>query len=77
MATGSTSVSLQARVTSLEEQVSALREQLGKAKGINDVMWETVVQKVIPLADGKEKKSVMVGREDEAESERRIKRARV
>jgi hypothetical protein len=21
-----------------------LREQLGKAKGINDVMWETVVQ---------------------------------
>jgi pre-rRNA-processing protein IPI3 len=24
-----------------------LREQLGKAKGINDVMWETVVQKVM------------------------------
>lgn len=76
-ATGSTSVSLQARVTSLEEQVSGLREQLGKAKGINDVMWETVVQKVIPLADGKEKKGSMVDREDEAESERRLKRARV
>jgi pre-rRNA-processing protein IPI3 len=27
--------------------VENLREQLGKAKGINDVMWETVVQKVM------------------------------
>lgn len=24
-----------------------MREQLGKAKGINDVMWETVVQKIM------------------------------
>lgn len=30
-----------------------MREQLGKAKGINDVMWETVVQRLV--AEGKEK----------------------
>ena len=38
-----TGVSLQSRVTELESEVARLKEQLGKAKGINDVMWETVV----------------------------------
>jgi pre-rRNA-processing protein IPI3 len=71
-----TSTSLQSRVTSLEAEVSQLREQLGKAKGVNDVMWETVVQKVI--ASGKEKKVAMAaGGDDEAESERTRKRGRV
>ncbi|KAI1796611.1 WD40 repeat-like protein [Ganoderma leucocontextum] len=46
-------VSLQTRVTELESEVTRLKEQLGKAKGINDVMWETVVQRLV--ADGKEK----------------------
>ncbi|OJA17520.1 hypothetical protein AZE42_08242 [Rhizopogon vesiculosus] len=36
-----------ARVAELEAEIQSLREQLGKAKGINDVMWETVVQKVM------------------------------
>ena len=36
-----------ARVAELEAEIQNLREQLGKAKGINDVMWETVVQKVM------------------------------
>ena len=36
-----------ARATELEAEIQDLREQLGKAKGINDVMWETVVQKVM------------------------------
>lgn len=67
-------MSLQSRVTSLEAEVFELREQLKKAKGINDVMWETVVQKVIPLATGTEKGAV---EEDEAESDRRKKRGRV
>lgn len=31
----------------LEDEVARLREQLGKAKGVNDVMWETVVKKVV------------------------------
>ena len=47
-------MSLQTRVTELESEVARLREQLGKAKGINDVMWETVVQRLV--AEGKEKK---------------------
>lgn len=44
---GTTGVSLQSRVTELESEVSKLREQLGKAKGINDTMWETIVQKMV------------------------------
>ena len=71
-------MSLQSRVTSLEAEVSELREQLKKAKGVNDVMWETVVQKVIPLATGTEKKKgAAPDEEDEAESNRRKKRGRV
>jgi pre-rRNA-processing protein IPI3 len=51
---------------------------LKKAKGVNDVMWETVVQKVIPLATGTEKKKgTAPDEEDEAESNRRKKRGRV
>jgi pre-rRNA-processing protein IPI3 len=76
MATG-TSLSLQSRVTSLEAEVSELRQQLGRAKGVNDVMWETVVQKVIPHANGKERKGVAESGEDEAEAELRKKRGRV
>ena len=43
----SSTVSLRSRVNELETEVQRLREQLGKAKGINDTLWETVVQKVI------------------------------
>ena len=49
--------SLQTRVTELEAEVQKLREQLGKAKGINDTMWETVVRKVIVEGKGKSKES--------------------
>ena len=70
-------MSLQSRITSLETEVSELREQLGKAKSVNDVMWETVVQKVIPLATGKEKKGTAPSGDDEAGSERKKKRGRV
>ncbi|KAG1772229.1 hypothetical protein EV702DRAFT_1246681 [Suillus placidus] len=42
-----TSKASSARVAKLEAEVENLREQLGKAKGIDDVMWETVVQKVM------------------------------
>ncbi|TDL24019.1 WD40 repeat-like protein [Rickenella mellea] len=38
---------LNARVSELEGEVARLREQLGKAKGVNDVMWETVVQRLV------------------------------
>lgn len=46
-------VPLQTRVAELESEVARLREQLGKAKSINDTMWEAVVQRVV--AEGKEK----------------------
>lgn len=69
--------SLQGRVTSLEAEVAHLREQLGKAKGVNDVMWETVVQKVIPLAQGKEKsRPASANHEDDGDSDRKKKRGR-
>ena len=38
---------LQAKVSELESEVTKLREQLGKAKGINDMMWEKFVQKTV------------------------------
>ncbi|KIY53401.1 WD40 repeat-like protein [Fistulina hepatica ATCC 64428] len=38
---------LQARVSDLEADVALLRDQLGRAKNINDVMWENVVQKLV------------------------------
>lgn len=39
----------------LEAEVQKLRQQLGRAKGINDAMWETVVRKVIVEGKGKGK----------------------
>ncbi|KAJ6496765.1 WD40 repeat-like protein [Mycena vulgaris] len=65
-------VSLQSKVNELETEVARLREQLGKAKGVNDVMWETVVQKVV--GQGKEKDADKQGAG--AEDERRRKRGR-
>ncbi|KAG1759133.1 hypothetical protein EDD22DRAFT_995744 [Suillus occidentalis] len=35
------------RIAKLEAEVENLRVQLGKAKGIDDVMWETIMQKVM------------------------------
>jgi len=43
----SNGTSLQSRVSELEAEVTRLREQLGNAKGLNDAMWENVVQKVL------------------------------
>ncbi|KAG9312909.1 hypothetical protein JVU11DRAFT_6342 [Chiua virens] len=35
------------RITELEVEVEQLKEQLGKAKGVNDAIWQVVVQKVL------------------------------
>lgn len=40
---------LDGRVTELEDEVARLKSQLARAKGINDVMWETLT-----AAQGKE-----------------------
>ena len=50
-------LSTQGRVTELEAEVQKLKEQLGKAKSINDTMWETVVRKVITEGSGKNKEN--------------------
>lgn len=39
-------ISMKTKLLELEAEVERLKEQLGKAKGINDVMWDTVVQKL-------------------------------
>ncbi|KAG7443607.1 WD40 repeat-like protein [Guyanagaster necrorhizus] len=66
-------VSLGSRVTNLEAEVVHLREQLGKAKGLNDMMWDTVVQRVI----GQPKtKSTPADATYSAESDRPRKRGR-
>ena len=75
-----TGVALQSRVAELEDEVTRLKEQLGKAKGINDAMWESVVQRLV--AEGKEKeqhKESDVAMEDSARQDgggRRRKRNR-
>jgi len=74
-------VSLQSRVAELESEVSRLREQLGKAKEVNDAMWETVVRQVVEEgkeknAKGKERTQERNGDEEE-DGGRRKKRGRV
>ncbi|KAH7911431.1 WD40 repeat-like protein [Hygrophoropsis aurantiaca] len=44
-----------ALVAELQLEIQELREQLGKAKGVNDLMWETVVQRVILQGEEKQK----------------------
>jgi len=47
-----TAARLDGHTAELEEEVARLKTQLARAKGINDVMWETFVQNV--AAQGKE-----------------------
>jgi len=70
----SSGVPLRSRVTELENEVTMLRDQLGKAKGVNDVMWETIVKQLIPQSG---KAGEYSGDELEAESIQRRKRGRV
>lgn len=39
--------STNARVGKLEVEVAKLKEQLGKAKAINDTMWQGIVQRLV------------------------------
>ncbi|KAI0320863.1 WD40-repeat-containing domain protein [Amylostereum chailletii] len=55
--------SLQSRVTELEDEVTRLRTQLSHAKGVNDVMWETVVHKMVAGQDTPVQSDVVVNGE--------------
>ncbi|KAF8967688.1 WD40 repeat-like protein [Flammula alnicola] len=40
-------IALDSKVAELESELEKLREQLSKAKGVNDAMWDTVVQRLV------------------------------
>ncbi|RDB23532.1 Pre-rRNA-processing protein IPI3 [Hypsizygus marmoreus] len=67
---GTDTVSLKMKIDDLETEVAQLREQLGKAKSVNDAMWDTVVQRA--LGQSKDKESV-----NGEDGERRRKRGRI
>ena len=69
--TTSNVTSLHSRVAELEGEVTKLKDQLGRAKGLNDAMWEDVVQKVLN-ADGQTN-----GDMDKELGERSRKRSRI
>lgn len=61
-----------AKVRELEEEVQRLKDQLGKAKGVNDRMWEVAVKKVVADARAGEDAGVS----DDAQEQRSRKRGR-
>lgn len=44
---GINNLTLKSKVEDLEAEVARLREQLGKAKSVNNLMWDTIVQKAL------------------------------
>lgn len=40
-------IALNSKVMELEAELESMRELLSKAKGVNDAMWDTVVQKLV------------------------------
>ncbi|KAH9002183.1 WD40 repeat-like protein [Lactarius deliciosus] len=60
---------LDGRVTELEDEVARLKSQLARAKGINDVMWETLTQTA--AAQGKELAAPDQAHEDAADERER------
>jgi pre-rRNA-processing protein IPI3 len=63
---------LRNRVADLESEIQQIKAQLGKAKGINDAMWDNVVQRVI-FNEKVSQSSEQVG---EHEHERKRKRGK-
>lgn len=66
---------LKNRVTELESELEKLREQLSKAKGVNDSMWENVVSRMV--TQNKDPEGPKQGESDDSEMDnRRRKRGR-
>lgn len=70
---GQDPIFLQSKVQELENEVMRLREQLGAAKGVNDVMWETVVQRVIKKAS--DEKTIIPLTDSDAVSRKRTRQS--
>ncbi|KAG6867991.1 hypothetical protein C0993_008598 [Termitomyces sp. T159_Od127] len=51
---GTDNLALKSKVEDLETEVARLREQLGKAKSVNNLMWDTIVQKTLRQEAGNE-----------------------
>lgn len=66
----SDALSLKNRVSELESEVQSLRDQLCRAKGVNDSVWDIVVQRLIKQPEPKEKST------DDSAEEPKKKRAR-
>lgn len=55
------------KVQELEEEITKLKEQLGKAKAINDTMWQSVVHRLMgndeqTVVDGVQQHGLAQGR---------------
>ncbi|KAG5721339.1 Pre-rRNA-processing protein IPI3 [Termitomyces sp. T112] len=51
---GTDNLTLKSKVEDLEAEVARLREQLGKAKSVNNMMWDTIVQRALHQESGDE-----------------------
>ncbi|KAG6826557.1 hypothetical protein H0H92_015311 [Tricholoma furcatifolium] len=68
-APGTDSFTLKTKVEDLEAEVARLREQLGRAKTVNNVMWDTVVHRTL-------RQNAPAESEEPLDDERRRKRGR-
>jgi len=60
-------MSMKKEISDLQAEVERLREHLGKAKGLNDTMWDTVVQRLV----GQDKNGSVEDAEDGPRSKKR------
>jgi pre-rRNA-processing protein IPI3 len=60
------------RVTGLEDEVAQLKTQLARAKGINDVMWETLKQNM--AVQGKEPAAPGPVPDSQEDADRRVRK---
>lgn len=70
---GVESVAAKNQIADLEAEITQLREQLGKAKSLNDAMWDSVVQHVV---NSKNDKGHGEGEKEQEGDPRRSKRSR-
>lgn len=58
-------------------EVQSLRDQLNRAKDVNDAMWDTVVQQFVSQGQAKPSESDVAGGKDSGGDQGRRKRGRI